>query len=172
MAFTPSGGAGVPADGVVQRAYRALFLRRAYRLSVLWRSAAGPTLVHGVPGRAGDGALYYVLFTFAIRRWNLLTPGREVEETAVTQENEQNDTVSGIILAYGGLGNMTSIEACMSRLRIDVTDKTLVDKALLKQLGAAGVVEVGNNIQSVFGMKSDRLKEAIRAANAYTQEAK
>ncbi|VFS35230.1 PTS system, glucose-specific IIB component [Salmonella enterica subsp. enterica serovar Typhimurium] len=34
---------------------------------------------------------------------------------------------------------MTSIEACMSRLRIDVTDKTLVDKALLKQLGAAGV---------------------------------
>lgn len=118
------------------------------------------------------GALYYVLFTFAIRRWNLLTPGREVEESAVAQENEQNDLVSGIILAYGGLGNMTSIEACMSRLRIDVTDKTLVDKALLKQLGAAGVVEVGNNIQSVFGMKSDRLKEAIRAANAYTQEAK
>ena len=118
------------------------------------------------------GVVYYVLFTFAIRRWNLLTPGREVEETAVAQENEQNDLVSGIILAYGGLGNMTSIEACMSRLRIDVTDKTLVDKALLKQLGAAGVVEVGNNIQSVFGMKSDRLKEAIRAANAYTQEAK
>lgn len=118
------------------------------------------------------GVVYYVLFTFAIRRWNLLTPGREVEENTVAQENEQNDLVSGIILAYGGLGNMTSIEACMSRLRIDVTDKTLVDKALLKQLGAAGVVEVGNNIQSVFGMKSDRLKEAIRAANAYTQEAK
>lgn len=118
------------------------------------------------------GALYYALFTFAIRSWNLLTPGREVEENAVAQESEQNDLVSGIILAYGGLGNMTSIEACMSRLRIDVTDKTLVDKALLKQLGAAGIVEVGNNIQSVFGMKSDRLKEAIRAANAYTQEAK
>ncbi|EMY2424267.1 PTS transporter subunit EIIC, partial [Salmonella enterica] len=113
------------------------------------------------------GAVYYVLFTFAIRRWNLLTPGREVEETAVAQESEQNDLVSGIILAYGGLGNMTSIEACMSRLRIDVTDKTLVDKALLKQLGAAGVVEVGNNIQSVFGMKSDRLKEAIRAIKAH-----
>ncbi|WP_121936640.1 glucose-specific PTS transporter subunit IIBC [Klebsiella pneumoniae] len=113
------------------------------------------------------GVVYYVLFTFAIRRWNLLTPGREVEESAVAQENEQNDLVSGIILAYGGLGNMTSIEACMSRLRIDVTDKTLVDKALLKQLGAAGVVEVGNNIQSVFGMKSDRLKEAIRAIKAH-----
>ena len=118
------------------------------------------------------GAVYYALFTFAIRRWNLLTPGCEVEESTVAQENEQNDLVSGIILAYGGLGNMTRIEACMSRLRIDVTDKSLVDKALLKQLGAAGVVEVGNNIQSVFGMKSDRLKEAIRAANAYTQEAK
>ncbi|WP_275369203.1 glucose PTS transporter subunit EIIB, partial [Klebsiella pneumoniae] len=78
-------------------------------------------------------------FTFAIRRWNLLTPGCEVEESTVAQENEQNDLVSGIILAYGGLGNMTRIEACMSRLRIDVTDKSLVDKALLKQLGAAGV---------------------------------
>lgn len=49
------------------------------------------------------GALYYVLFTFTIRRWNLLTPGREVEESTVAQENEQNDLVSGIILAYGGL---------------------------------------------------------------------
>ena len=128
--------------------------------------------IHAVLAGLVMGVVYYVLFTFAIRRWNLLTPGREVEESTVAQENEQNDLVSGIILAYGGLGNMTSIEACMSRLRIDVMDKTLVDKALLKQLGAAGVVEVGNNIQSVFGMKSDRLKEAIRAANAYTQEAK
>lgn len=37
------------------------------------------------------GAVYYALFTFAIRRWNLLTPGCEVEESTVAQENEQND---------------------------------------------------------------------------------
>ncbi|KYE93812.1 hypothetical protein AF383_24340, partial [Salmonella enterica subsp. enterica serovar Typhimurium] len=65
------------------------------------------------------GAVDYVLCTFAIRRWNSRTPGREVEDTAVAQDSEQNDLVSGIFLAYGGLGNMSSIEAWMSRLRID-----------------------------------------------------
>ncbi|MCY9497260.1 PTS glucose/sucrose transporter subunit IIB [Escherichia coli] len=98
--------------------------------------------------------------------------GVKSKKALYARKTKQKRPGERIILAYGGLGNMTRIEACMSRLRIDVTDKSLVDKALLKQLGAAGVVEVGNNIQSVFGMKSDRLKEAIRAANAYTQEAK
>ena len=80
--------------------------------------------------------------------------------------------MSGIILAYGGLGNMTSIEACMSRLRIDVTDKTLVDKALLKQLGAAGVVEVGEQHSKRLWHEIRSLKRRSAQLTAYTQEAK
>ena len=57
---------------------------------------------------------------------------------------------------------MTDINACMSRLRINVIDKKLVNKAQLQALGAAGVAEVGNNIQAVFGMKSNQLKEDIK----------
>lgn len=114
------------------------------------------------------GCIYYFLFSFAIRRWNLLTPGREKDEVNEKQSSDAkaDDLITGIIMAYGGLENMRNIEACMSRLRIDVIDKTIINKIKLKQLGAAGIVEVGNNIQSVFGMQSDRLKEEIRAVKS------
>ena len=68
-----------------------------------------------------------------------------------------------IISAFGGFENMTDINACMSRLRVNVIDKKLVNKAQLQALGAAGVAEVGNNIQAVFGMKSNQTKEDIKA---------
>ncbi|WP_182057147.1 glucose-specific PTS transporter subunit IIBC [Pantoea sp. ME81] len=112
--------------------------------------------------------VYYLLFSFAIRRWNLLTPGRGKDESEEVSQNAEgaSELVNGIIRAYGGLANMTAIEACMSRLRIDVLDKNVVEKETLKRLGAAGIVEVGSNIQSVFGMKSDLLKEEIRALKA------
>ncbi|HCQ8222515.1 TPA: glucose-specific PTS transporter subunit IIBC [Raoultella planticola] len=112
--------------------------------------------------------VYYFLFSFAIRRWNLLTPGRERNEADGSEMTSgvADDLVADIIAAYGGLANMTAIEACMSRLRIDVLDKSVVNKEVLKKLGAAGIVEVGANIQSVFGMKSDRLKEEIRSLKA------
>ena len=57
---------------------------------------------------------------------------------------------------------MTDINACMSSLRINVIDEKLVDKAQLQALGTAGVAEVGNNIQVIFGMKSNQLKEDIK----------
>lgn len=125
----------------------------------------GPHWYMALPIGLVMGTLYYFIFTFAIRRWNLLTPGRGEEE--IYSENPapggvQNTFAMDVIRALGGLQNMTSIEACMSRLRIDVIDKSRVDKSKLKALGASGVVEVGNNIQSVFGMKSDRIKEEIR----------
>ena len=121
------------------------------------------------PVGIGMAVVYYFLFSFAIRRWNLLTPGREQDDIENSEQSADgnNELVSGIVAAYGGLGNMVTIEACMSRLRIDVLDKTIVDKSALKRLGAAGVVEVGSNIQSVFGMKSDRLKEEIRSIKGH-----
>ena len=114
------------------------------------------------------GAVYYFVFKFAILKWNLLTPGRGEEEVAGslavgTADISGNSMVMNIISAFGGLENMTDINACMSRLRINVIDKKLVNKAQLQALGAAGVAEVGNNIQAVFGMKSNQLKEDIKA---------
>ncbi|MCL1800337.1 MAG: glucose PTS transporter subunit IIA [Promicromonosporaceae bacterium] len=66
-----------------------------------------------------------------------------------------------IIAAFGGRDNLANIDACITRLRMEVHDKSKVDKAALRRLGAAGVVEVGNNVQAVFGTQSDSLKNEI-----------
>ncbi len=58
--------------------------------------------------------------------------------------------------------NITHLDACITRLRVSVDDVGNVDKNRLKKLGAAGVLEVGNNIQAIFGPKSDTLKGQIQ----------
>jgi N-acetylglucosamine PTS system EIICBA or EIICB component len=137
--------------------------------------------------------VYYVLFRFAITRWNLRTPGREpdtefeAEEQANLGEGGGGDTVlagkagggSGsatgtltapaptdskaeqVIAAFGGRENLVNVDACITRLRMEVADKDKVDQARLKRLGAAGVVEVGNNVQAVFGTDAEALKNDI-----------
>ncbi|MFB9762015.1 glucose-specific PTS transporter subunit IIBC [Ectobacillus funiculus] len=106
--------------------------------------------------------IYYFGFRFAIRKWDLKTPGREVVE-----ENEEGPVASAgelpheILAALGGKENIASLDACITRLRVQVADQKNVDKSRLKALGAAGVLEVGNNIQAIFGPKSDTLKSQI-----------
>ena len=55
----------------------------------------------------------------------------------------------------GGQSNITDLDACITRLRVQVNDIENVNKEELKKLGAAGVLEVGNNIQAIFGPKSE-----------------
>ena len=55
-----------------------------------------------------------------------------------------------------------NVDACITRLRMEVVDKSKVDKARLKALGAAGVIEVGNNVQAVFGTQAEALKNDIK----------
>jgi glucose-like phosphotransferase system IIB component len=69
------------------------------------------------------------------------------------------DTEAGrLVRAFGGRDNIKNLDACITRLRIEVYDKTKVDKDAIKALGAAGVVEVGNNMQAIFGPRADALK--------------
>ncbi|MEH6939617.1 glucose-specific PTS transporter subunit IIBC [Bacillus sp. JJ664] len=107
--------------------------------------------------------IYYLGFRFAIRKWNLKTPGRE---DAVTEESTNNTPASElpyeILQALGGKDNISSLDACITRLRVQVNAKDEVNKDRLKALGAAGVLEVGNNIQAIFGPKSDTLKTQIK----------
>lgn len=120
--------------------------------------------------------LYYVLFRFAITRWNLLTPGRDPELDDAADVTDDADHVAGadgatarayrLIAAFGGADNLKAVDACITRLRVEVADKAGVDAAALRALGAAGVIEVGNNVQAVFGTQADGLKDEIRAALA------
>jgi N-acetylglucosamine PTS system EIICBA or EIICB component len=129
-------------------------------------------------------AVYYLLFRFAIVKWNLRTPGRE-PEAEFDAEQRANLTEGGdaatavaagsamaapvavdskaeqLIAAFGGRGNLINVDACITRLRMEVADKNLVDQARLKALGAAGVIEVGNSVQAVFGTQSEALKNEI-----------
>ncbi|MDV3053120.1 glucose-specific PTS transporter subunit IIBC [Staphylococcus ureilyticus] len=101
--------------------------------------------------------LYYFIFRFIIKKLNYKTPGRENKEM-------QNNSVSvselpfKVLDAMGGKENIKHLDACITRLRVEVNEKSQVDVESLKQLGASGVLEVGNNMQAIFGPKSDQIK--------------
>jgi glucose PTS system EIICBA or EIICB component len=111
--------------------------------------------------------IYYFGFRFVIRKFNLKTPGREEESDDAQDDNAgaatTNDNLpSNILSALGGKENIAHLDACITRLRVEVKNKANVDKNRLKKLGASGVLEVGNNIQAIFGTRSDTIKSQIQ----------
>ncbi|GAA0740363.1 glucose-specific PTS transporter subunit IIBC [Clostridium oceanicum] len=107
--------------------------------------------------------IYYFGFKFAIRKWNLKTPGREDDSEGQVSTNVKGGKLAaGVLKALGGKENLANLDACITRLRVDVKDPKKVDKPELKRLGASGVMEVGNSFQAIFGPKSDQLKEQIK----------
>lgn len=101
--------------------------------------------------------IYYFLFTFVIKHMNLKTPGRE-DEVAETRDTSVERLPFDVLDAMGGKDNVKHLDACITRLRVEVLDKAKVDVNALKELGAAGVLEIGNNMQAIFGPKSDQIK--------------
>lgn len=133
--------------------------------------------------------VYYFLFYFLIKKFNLKTPGRDENEEEVKlyskadyqekagipqadinesskgakgTKNEIQEKAPAVLAALGGEENIVSVDACITRLRVEVKDKANVNKEELKALGAAGVVEVGNGIQAIFGAKADAYKNEIK----------
>jgi len=107
--------------------------------------------------------IYYFGFRFAIRTWDLKTPGREVEEEGGNIISATGYSLAtGVLDALGGKGNISNLDACITRLRVSVKKIDIVDKNKLKKLGAAGVMTVGDNLQIIFGPKSDQLKGQIK----------
>ncbi|MGG7076866.1 glucose-specific PTS transporter subunit IIBC [Clostridium sardiniense] len=107
--------------------------------------------------------IYYSVFRVLIRKFNLKTPGREDDNESISTTNVEGASLATEVLrALGGKENISNLDACITRLRVIVNDISEVDKEGLKALGAAGVMEVGNNIQAIFGPKSDILKGQIK----------
>ncbi|MGP4060894.1 glucose-specific PTS transporter subunit IIBC [Halobacillus sp. H74] len=102
--------------------------------------------------------IYYFGFRWAILKFNLATPGREDEAEDEEDDGEVGDLPFEILEAMGGQKNIDHLDACITRLRVSVNDKESVNKNRLKKLGASGVMEVGNNIQAIFGPVSDTLR--------------
>ncbi|WP_054940431.1 N-acetylglucosamine-specific PTS transporter subunit IIBC [Paenibacillus ihuae] len=114
--------------------------------------------------------LYYVLFRFIIVKFNLKTPGREddmddtFEEVSVGGTSGTSSSRAAKILEnIGGPSNIRTIDACITRLRLNVNDEKAVKDAALKQLGASGVMRLGQGaVQIVFGPQSEQIKDDIK----------
>jgi glucose PTS system EIICBA or EIICB component len=109
--------------------------------------------------------IYYFLFRFMISKFNLMTPGREKDDEEGEEGGKAGSTSDlpyDILAAMGGQENITTLDACITRLRVSVKDVKNVDKKELQKLGAAGVLEVGNNIQAIFGPRSEIIKGQIQ----------
>ncbi len=110
--------------------------------------------------------MYYGLFRTMIVKLDLKTPGRELDDvTAPAAEGPAgaggDGMAPGLVAAFGGAGNIKNLDACITRLRVDLNDVTKASPAALKALGASGVMQVGNGMQAIFGTRSENLKTAM-----------
>ena len=115
--------------------------------------------------------IYYVVFRFMITKFNLKTPGREDDDTAsemkIELSNSDYAAMAKIILeGVGGAANVASIDNCITRLRLEVKDRLLVDEKKIKSSGAAGVIRPGKtSVQVIIGPKvqfvADEFKKLV-----------
>ena len=111
--------------------------------------------------------IFYFVFKFAITKWNLKTPGREDDaegELNIELANNDFTAMAAIILeGVGGKENVTSIDHCITRLRLEVKDRLLVDEKKIKSSGASGVIRPGKtSVQVVIGPKVQFVYEAFK----------
>lgn len=111
--------------------------------------------------------VYYFLFSFLIKRFNYATPGREDDEMETKLYTRKDvDAAKGnrseqILEGLGGMDNIKNVDCCATRLRVSVKNPDLVDDALLKQTGAAGVIKKGEGVQVIYGPRVTVIKSDL-----------
>ena len=136
--------------------------------------------------------LYYFLFSFLIKKFDLKTPGREDDdeetklytkadvnarrteakegESCSQAESSKDSRSAAIVMGMGGRNNITSVDCCATRLRCSITDSSLVDEKLLKSTGAVGVIVKGQGIQIIYGPQVTVIKSELEAYLAEEHE--
>ncbi|MDY4546895.1 MAG: glucose PTS transporter subunit EIIB, partial [Candidatus Choladocola sp.] len=102
--------------------------------------------------------VFYLVFRFAITKFDLKTPGREdddIDETKIELANNDFTAMAAIILeGLGGKENVTSVDNCITRLRLEIKDYTAVDEKKIKSAGISGVIRPSKtSIQVIIGPK-------------------
>ena len=120
-----------------------------------------------LPLGAAAFIVFYFVFKFAITKWDLKTPGREDDqegELKIEMASDDYTTMAQIILeGLGGKENVTSIDHCITRLRLEVKDRLLVDEKKIKSSGASGVIRPGKTaVQVVIGPKVQFVYEEFK----------
>ena len=112
--------------------------------------------------------IFYVVFRFAITKFDLKTPGREdddveAETKAVLANNDFTEVARIILEGLGGKENITSIDNCITRLRLEIKDYTLVDEKKIKSAGVAGVVRPGKtSVQVIIGTQVQHVADEFK----------
>ncbi|QKJ86382.1 PTS N-acetyl glucosamine transporter subunit IIABC [Paramixta manurensis] len=121
--------------------------------------------------------LYYVVFRFTITKFNLMTPGRElavsgdesdgydvnVDTTGDSKETATETLARRYISAVGGSDNLTNIDACITRLRLNVKDAAAVNEGVAKRLGASGVIRLNKqSVQIIVGTQAESIASAMK----------
>ena len=110
-------------------------------------------------------AIYYGSFRWAIVRFDIKTPGREPEAVGEEIADAPGERGPAFVAALGGAGNLVSIDACTTRLRLTVADQDLVSEPRLKALGARGFIRpTPQGLQVVLGPIADAIAMEMRAA--------
>ena len=111
--------------------------------------------------------VFYFVFLFAIKKFNLKTPGREdddLEEEKNVQlaSDDYTEIAKKILAGCGGKGNIVSIDNCVTRLRLEVRDLTAVNDKAIKAAGVAGVIKPGKtSVQIIVGTKVQFVADAF-----------
>lgn len=124
---------------------------------------------------------YYLIFRFLIQKFDLKTPGREDDNKLTIFKQKKMDysfdksyldsQVQLVIRGMGGRHNFSDLDCCITRLRANLDDPSLVSESVLKQAGAAAVLIQGNAIQVIFGPKASSIKTKIDDYLAHVPEA-
>ena len=120
------------------------------------------------------GIIYYIVFVIMIKKFDLKTPGREDddddESKAVLANNNYTEVARIILDGLGGPSNIVSIDNCITRLRLEVKDNTLVNEKKIKSSGVSGVIRPGKtSVQVIVGTQvqfvADEFKKLCKAKN-------
>ena len=151
---------GIFAAVTVALGFRAGFMFSAGATDLIFSAslpAANNTWVI-IPMGIAAFVVFFLVFLFAIKTFNLKTPGREddgVEEAKIELANNDYTAMAQVILeGLGGKDNIASMDHCITRLRLEVKDRLLVNEAKIKSSGASGVIRPGkNSVQVIIGPK-------------------
>ncbi len=113
-------------------------------------------------------AIYYFVFLALIKGLNLKTPGREDTDdeaiNVVAESRDDSDSLANAyVVALGGMQNIEVIDACITRLRLTLKDRSIIKESDLKSLGAMGVVKLGeNNLQVIIGPQAESIANRMK----------
>jgi len=125
--------------------------------------ATGPLMI--IPVGLLYFVIYYFMFLWFIRRFNVPTPGRASDEVTVSTGPMGVDAeATALVKALGGPTNLLEIDACTTRLRLRIVNQAPIDESELKALGAAGVLRpTQDTLQVVMGLRADEIADNMRA---------